>query len=81
MKLNFISRPETQCYNKNTYYRGDYIMENKNYKIVVSRVFSDNGKSLEEIYIEYMASKIAEVIKEINKESVVENVCVSEFAY
>lgn len=56
-------------------------MENKNYKIVVSRVFSDNGKSLEEIYIEYMASKIAEVIKEINKESVVENVCVSEFAY
>lgn len=56
-------------------------MQAQEYKIVVNRVFSDNGKTLEEIYIEYMASKIAEIIKEINKESVVENVCVSEFAY
>lgn len=44
-------------------------MQAQEYKIVVNRVFSDNGKTLEEIYIEYMAGKIAEVIKEINRES------------
>ena len=50
-------------------------------KIVIERVFSDNGKTLEEIYIEYMAGKIAEVIKEINREADAENLSVSEFAY
>ena len=44
-------------------------MQAQEYKIVVNRVFSDNGKTLEDIYIEYMAGKIAEVIKEINRES------------
>ena len=43
-------------------------MQAQEYKIVVNRVFSDNGKTLEDIYIEYMAGKIAEVIKEINRE-------------
>ena len=44
-------------------------MQAQEYKIVVNRVFSDNGKTLEDIYIEYMAGKIAEVIKEINREA------------
>ena len=56
-------------------------MQAQEYKIVVNRVFSDNGKTLEDIYIEYMAGKIAEVIKEINREAEAENLSVSEFAY
>ena len=56
-------------------------MQAQEYKIVVNRVFSYNGKTLEDIYIEYMAGKIAEVIKEINREADAENFSVSEFAY
>lgn len=38
------------------------------YRITVERIFNDKGKSLEEIYIDYMAEKIAELVKDMQKE-------------
>ena len=44
-------------------------MKNKpTYRITVERIFNDKGKSLEEIYIDYMAEKIAELVKDMQKE-------------
>lgn len=38
------------------------------YRITVERIFSDEGKTLDEIYLDYMAEKIAELVKDMQKE-------------
>ena len=81
MKLEFISLNNHKYIFTSLRIKGGASMQAQEYKIVVNRVFSDNRKTLEETYIEYMAGKIAEVIKEINREADAENLSVSEFAY
>ena len=39
------------------------------YKIIVERVFPEKGKTLEELYLDYMAEKIAELVREMQKEA------------
>lgn len=38
------------------------------YRITVERIFCEEGKTLEEIYLDYMAEKIAELVKNMQKE-------------
>ena len=45
-------------------------MKNKpTYRITVKRIFAEEGKTLEEMHLDYMAGKIAELVKEMLKES------------
>ena len=39
------------------------------YKIIVERVFSEEGRTLEELYLDYMAEKIAELVRDMQKEA------------
>lgn len=38
------------------------------YRIIVERAFAEEGKTLEELYLDYMAEKIAEMVRDIQNE-------------